>query len=74
MYVSDGTNKKIWIVRRSDFKILGSFGHGGRQGGQFETIHVLAVDSNGNIYAGETLSGNRVQRFLFAGMRPLSAN
>jgi len=74
MYVADGTNKKIWIVRHSDLKILGSFGHGGRQGGQFETIHILAVDSRGNIYAGETLSGNRVQRFLFTGVRPASAS
>jgi len=73
MYVSDGTNKKIWIVRRRDMKILGAFGHGGRQGGQFETIHILSVDSHGNIYTGETLSGNRVQRFLFTGMRPASA-
>ena len=74
MYVADGTNKKIWIVRRADMKVLGTFGHGGRQGGEFETIHCLAVDSHGNIYAGETLSGNRVQRFLFTGMRPVSAS
>jgi DNA-binding beta-propeller fold protein YncE len=74
MYVADGTNKKIWIVRRADMKVLGAFGRGGRQGGQFETIHCLAVDSHGNIYTGETLSGNRVQRFLFTGMRPVSAS
>lgn len=74
MYVSDGTNKKIWIVRRSDFKILGSFGHGGRQGGQFETNHVLGADSHGNLYVGETLGGNRIQRFLFAGMGPAAAS
>jgi len=70
MYVADGTNKKIWILNRKDLKVLGSFGSGGRQGGQFQTIHVLGVDSKGNIYAGETLSGNRVQRFLFTGLRP----
>ena len=70
MYVADGTNKKIWILNRKDLKVVGSFGSGGRQGGQFQTIHVLGVDSKGNIYAGETLSGNRIQRFLFTGMRP----
>jgi DNA-binding beta-propeller fold protein YncE len=74
MYVADGTNKKIWILRHSDLKVLGSFGRGGRQGGQFETIHCLAVDSKGNIYAGETLSGNRVQRFIFTGVHPASAS
>jgi NHL repeat len=45
MYVADGTSKKIWILRHSDLKVLGSFGRGGRQGGQFQTIHCLAVDS-----------------------------
>lgn len=70
MYVADGTNKKIWILNRKDLKVVGSLGSGGRQGGQFQTIHVLGVDSKGNIYAGETLSGNRVQRFLFTGMKP----
>jgi DNA-binding beta-propeller fold protein YncE len=74
MYVADGTNKKVWILRHSDLKVIGSIGQGGRQGGQFQTIHALAVDSHGNIYTGETLSGNRVQRFLFTGMRPASAN
>lgn len=74
MYVADGTNKKVWILRHSDLKVIGSFGHGGRQGGQFETIHCLAVDSHGNIYTGETLSGNRIQRFLFTGTRSVSAN
>jgi hypothetical protein len=61
-------------VRHSDLKVIGSFGHGGRQGGQFQTIHCLAVDSHGNIYTGETLSGNRIQRFLFTGTRPASKN
>lgn len=74
MYVADGTNKKVWILRRSDLKVIGSIGHGGRQGGQFETIHCLAVDSHGNIYTGETLSGNRIQRFLLTGTRAASAN
>ena len=73
LYLADGTNKKIWILRRADLKVLGSFGTGGRQGGQFQTIHCLAVDSKGNIYAGETLSGNRIQRFRFVGMKPASA-
>ncbi len=73
MYVADGTNKKVWILRHSDLKVIGSVGQGGRQGGQFQTIHNLAVDSHGNIYTGETLSGNRVQRFLYTGTRSVSA-
>lgn len=72
MYVADGTNKKVWILRHSDLKIIGSIGHGSRQGGQFETIHCMAADSHGSIYTGETLSGNRIQRFRFTGTRAAS--
>src|SRR4029078_3800106 len=32
--VADGTNHKIWILRRSDLSIVGDFGRGGRQLGQ----------------------------------------
>ncbi len=69
LYLADGVNKKIRILRRSDMKILGSFGSGGRNGGQLLVVHTIAVDSKGNIYAGETINGNRVQRFKFTGIR-----
>ena len=70
LYYGDGSDKKIWILRRSDLKVLGSFGAGGRNGGQFNLIHTMATDSKGNIYVGETIDNNRVQRFLFTGMKP----
>jgi len=70
MYVGDGSNKKVWILNRKDLKVLENWGRGGRQGGHFETIHVLDTDSKGNLYVGETLSGNRIQRFNYTGMGP----
>ena len=70
LYYGDGSDKKIWILRRSDLKVLGSFGSGGRNGGQFVLIHTIATDSKGNLYVGETIDNNRVQRFLFTGMKP----
>jgi DNA-binding beta-propeller fold protein YncE len=73
LYVGDGANKKVWILRRDDLKILGSFGYGGKGGGQFMIVHALTVDSNGNVYVGETRDNNRVQRFKFVGMRPAAA-
>ena len=42
---------------------------GGRMGGQVMVAHALAVDAKGNVYVGETIENNRVQRFKFVGMR-----
>ena len=72
LYVGDGSNKKVHILRRSDLKILGSFGTGGRQGGEFLEIHAIATDSKGNVYVGETVDGNRLQRFILTGMKSAS--
>lgn len=62
--VPDGTNQKVWILRRSDLSVVGSFGRGGRQAGQFGWVHNLAVDSRGNLYTGEVDIYKRVQRFV----------
>ena len=70
LYVGDGANKKVWILRRDTLETVGSFGHGGRGGGQFLVIHALVVDSDGNLYVGETRNNNRVQKFRFVGMQP----
>ncbi len=63
LYLADGTNHKIWILRRSDLEIVGEFGRGGRQLGQFLRPHGMSVDSHGNIYVGEASTGRRIQRF-----------
>ena len=36
----------------------------GENGGQFFGLHMIAVDSKGNIYTGEVFAGERVQRFV----------
>ncbi len=69
MYVGDGANKTVWILRRKDLKILGSLGSGGRNAGQFAIVHQVATDSKGNLYVGESLGGSRVQRFNYMGLR-----
>ncbi|WP_420449016.1 hypothetical protein [Candidatus Palauibacter sp.] len=63
LYLADGTNHKVWILRRSDLEIVGEFGRGGRQLGQFLRPHGMSVDSRGNIYVGEASTGRRIQRF-----------
>lgn len=64
LYVADGTNMKVWILRRSDLEVVGSFGRGGRQAGQFNWVHNVAVDSRGNVYTTEVNTGKRVQKFV----------
>src|ERR1700704_1624060 len=63
LYLADGTNHKIWILRRSDLQIVGEFGRGGRQAGQMLRPHGMSIDSQGNLYVGEASTGRRVQKF-----------
>jgi DNA-binding beta-propeller fold protein YncE len=64
LYLADGTNHKIWILRRNDLEIVGSFGRGGRQLGQMIRPHGMGIDSEGNLYVGEASTGRRVQKFI----------
>lgn len=62
VYINDGSNNTIWILRRDTLETVGQFGSYGRQGGQLLSAHSMAVDQEGNVYVGET-RGRRVQRF-----------
>ena len=64
LYLADGTNHKVWVLRRSDLEVVGEFGRGGRQAGQFIRPHGMDVDSQGNVYVGEASTGRRVQKFV----------
>jgi hypothetical protein len=68
IYAANGVNEKINILLRSTLEVLTSFGDGGRGPGQFFGVHNLATDSKGNLYATETYTGARVQRFLYKGV------
>ena len=63
LYLADGTNHKVWILRRADLEVVGEFGHGGRQVGQMLRPHGMSVDAQGNLYVGEASTGRRVQKF-----------
>jgi DNA-binding beta-propeller fold protein YncE len=64
LYISDLTNNHIWFLNRADGKVLGKMGSMGENGGQFFGLHMIGVDSKGNIYTGEVFAGQRVQRFV----------
>jgi DNA-binding beta-propeller fold protein YncE len=63
LYLADGTNHKVWILRRDNLEVVGEFGRGGRQIGQFLRPHGMGIDSKGNLYVGEASTGRRVQKF-----------
>jgi hypothetical protein len=64
LYVSDLTNNRIWFLNRADGRLIGEMGRMGENGGQFFGLHMIAVDSQGNVYTGEVFQGERVQRFV----------
>jgi hypothetical protein len=73
IYMANGVDEKINIVLRSTMEVLTSFGDGGRQPGQFFGVHNLDTDSQGNLYATETYTGARVQKFRYRGLGRVTA-
>jgi DNA-binding beta-propeller fold protein YncE len=72
IFLADGANEKVYIILRDTMEILTSFGDGGRQPGEFYAVHSIAADSKGNIFTTETYHGQRVQKFLYKGMAPVT--
>ena len=63
LLVADGQDDVIWILRRSDGAMVGSFGHRGHNAGEFYHVHNIDSDSNGNLYMGEVNFGKRIMKF-----------
>jgi hypothetical protein len=74
LYVADGVNERVYVLRRDTLEVLTSFGDGGRQPSQFYGVHSIATDSRGNVYTTETYEGKRVQRFMFRGVGKVTHN
>ena len=72
LYVADGSNMKIHVIQRDTLEVLTSFGDGGRQPGQFYAVHSIATDSKGNLFTTETYRGQRVQKFVYKGLAPVT--
>ena len=64
LFVGDHMNNVVWLVDRRSDKVTGRIGYLGRNGGGFNALHMVATDSDGNLYTGEVDPNNRVQRFL----------
>src|SRR6202521_3242043 len=72
IYLADGENDRIHILLRDTLEVLTTFGEGGRQPGEFYGPHSIATDSKGNIYVTETYRGQRVQKFVYKGIGPVT--
>ena len=57
LYIADMENSKVWILRRGDLKMLGSFDSP-------RAHHMAGADSKGNLY---TTAGRSPQKFLLKG-------
>jgi NHL repeat-containing protein len=64
LFVADGQDQKVFIVRRDTLEVTGSIGDGGRWPGHFFGVGSVALDSKGNVYTGENFEGKRVQKFV----------
>jgi hypothetical protein len=71
-YLADGANEKVHVFDRVSLTELTSFGDGGRQPGQFYAVHSIATDSKGNVYTTETYRGQRLQKFVYKGLAPVT--
>ena len=67
LYINDGTNQLIYVLHRETLQVVSTFGGAGHQVGQFYGAHVLAVNSKGDLFIGETYEGKRMQKFTIHG-------
>jgi DNA-binding beta-propeller fold protein YncE len=68
VFVADGTEHKVWILRRADLAVVGQLGSEGSGPGQLGITHNLATDSRGHLYVAEAVPGLRAQKFTFKGV------
>ena len=63
LIVPEIQNNTVWILNRDGGEVVTRMGSAGDNGGQFRSMHMVSVDSRGNLYTGEVQQGERVQRF-----------
>jgi hypothetical protein len=71
LYVADGENNHVWLLKRDSGRVLSRLGRSGRYAGQFHWVHNIAVDSQGNLYTAEVETAKRVQKFVNQGLAPV---
>ena len=67
-YVADGKNSRIRIIDRQTMQEVSTVGTCGRYAGEFQAVHSIDTDSQGNLYATETYEGRRLHKFIYMGI------
>jgi hypothetical protein len=66
----DLNNDNVWLLDKATATVFGALGVcgiipcPGHNAGHFAYSHTVAVDSKGNIYVAETITGRRIQKFV----------
>lgn len=64
LFLADGRNNQVLTLLRETGQAQGTLGRPGRYAGEFHWVHDMAIDSQGDLYAGEVDTGKRVQKFV----------
>jgi len=63
-------NDNTWVINKASGLVVGALGVcgiapcPGHNAGHFAFGHMVNVDSKGNVYVGETITGRRIQKFV----------
>ena len=63
-------NDNTWVINKASGLVVGALGVcgiapcPGHNAGHFAFGHMVNVDSHGNVYVGETITGRRIQKFV----------
>jgi DNA-binding beta-propeller fold protein YncE len=68
LYVASRSPARVWIFDRKTLEPLESFGRPGIAPGEFDVLHEMTTDLEGNLYTTEVEDGRRVQKFVFKGL------
>jgi DNA-binding beta-propeller fold protein YncE len=64
LYVVDSGPMRVVIFDRPTMTQIGVVGMRGANPGEFDIVHHIAVDSNGNLYTAEIVNNRRAQKFV----------
>jgi hypothetical protein len=69
LYVVDSGPMRVVIFDRNTMTQIGVVGSKGANPGEFDIVHHMAVDSEGNLYTAEIVNQRRAQKFVLSATR-----